>query len=58
MPCGYGGLLYGLLNLKGIMITLGVIAALYYGWPLIEKILLILPIPDPKSIKDKIIGMV
>lgn len=27
-------------------------AALYYGWPLVEAIILILPIPDPKGSVD------
>ena len=26
-----------------------IIGALYYGWPIIEAIILILPIPDPKN---------
>ena len=26
---------------------------LYYGWPVIEAILIMLPIPDPKDIKEK-----
>lgn len=28
------------------------IAAMYYGWPIIEAIILILPIPDPKGSVD------
>lgn len=28
------------------------LAAMYYGWPLIEAIILILPIPDPKGSVD------
>ena len=31
---------------------------LYFGWPIIEAILIMLPIPDPKDIKDKIKGLV
>jgi hypothetical protein len=27
-------------------------AIVYYGWPIIEAILVILPIPDPKDIKS------
>jgi len=30
------------------------VAAMYYGWPLIEAIILILPIPDPKGSVDAI----
>lgn len=28
-------------------------AVLYYGWPVIEAILIMLPIPDPKVVKEK-----
>jgi hypothetical protein len=31
---------------------------LYFGWPIIEAILIMLPIPDPKDIKEKIKGLV
>ena len=32
----------------------GIIFALcYYGWPVIEAVLLLLPIPDPRDIKEK-----
>lgn len=35
----------------------GVIAALcYYGWPVIEAVLLLLPVPDPSDMKDKVKG--
>jgi hypothetical protein len=35
------------------MFMLCVIGALcYYGWPVIEAVLLLLPIPDPKDMKD------
>lgn len=30
-------------------------AVIYYGWPVIEAILIMLPIPDPKMLKDRII---
>lgn len=35
------------------LIILG-IACLYYGWPIIEAILLVLPIPDPKDSINKV----
>jgi len=28
-------------------------AVCYYGWPIIEAVLLLLPIPDPSDLKDK-----
>jgi len=30
------------------------IGALYYGWPIIEALILVLPIPDPKESLEKI----
>lgn len=30
--------------------------ALYFGWPIIEAVLIILPIPDPKDISEKVKG--
>jgi len=29
------------------------IGALYYGWPIIEALILVLPIPDPKDSLEK-----
>lgn len=34
---------------KSIILVAIVAAALYYGWPIIEAIILVLPIPDPKN---------
>lgn len=31
-------------------------AVLYYGWPIIEAILITLPIPDPKTAKETLMG--
>jgi hypothetical protein len=31
--------------------------ALYYGWPIIEAIVILLPIPDPKEIFSKVKGI-
>jgi hypothetical protein len=30
------------------------LAALYFGWNYVEAILILLPIPDPKDIKEKV----
>lgn len=37
--------------------TLICCGVLYYGWPVIEAILILLPIPDPKDIKAKIVEL-
>lgn len=31
-----------------------VVATLYYGWPIIEAVILVLPIPDPKDQIEKV----
>ena len=42
-----------LLNLKSI-VTLAIIGAiLYYGWPIIEAFIIVLPIPDPKNVIEQ-----
>lgn len=35
-----------------------IMAILYFGWPMIEALLIALPIPDPKDVKDKLKGMI
>jgi len=34
-----------------------IFAIVYFGWPLFEAVLIALPIPDPKDIKDKVKGL-
>ena len=39
------------------LLTLAVVGlALYFGWPIIEAVLIILPIPDPKDVIEKVKG--
>jgi hypothetical protein len=53
--CSYSGLLLShTLKIKNLAIIVILIIALYYGYPLIEACLLILPIPDPKDVKENI----
>jgi hypothetical protein len=33
-------------------------AVLYFGWPIIEAILIVLPIPDPSEIKTYLLNAV
>ena len=36
------------------LFMMGVLGALcYYGWPVIEAVLLLLPIPDPRDMKEQ-----
>jgi len=45
--------LSGLFSVKGI-VTLAIVGGiLYYGWPIIEAIILVLPIPDPKGLIEQ-----
>lgn len=54
--CTARGWLGSWLSFRGIF-TLGLIGALlYYGWPVIEAVLLLLPIPDPSEMKDTVKG--
>lgn len=51
--CSTGGYLASFFTFRGFF-SIAVIGALcYYGWPIIEAILLLLPIPDPTEMKDK-----
>ena len=38
-----------LVNYKVTAVVIFLIGALYYGWPIIEALILVLPIPDPKE---------
>jgi len=44
-----GGFLSGLFQFKKIFLYAIIGAAVYYGWPIIEALFIILPIPDPTS---------
>lgn len=58
MTCGYTGLLFGIASWKNVILLLVVAAILYYGWPLVEAIIVKLPIPDPKDMKEKFSGVI
>lgn len=54
--CTAKGWIKSWFTFRGIFM-LGVIGAiLYYGWPIIEAVLLLLPIPDPSDLKEKVKG--
>ena len=48
-----GGKLRALFSFKGIFIIAVLSAVCYLGWPIIEAVLLLTPIPDPSDIKSK-----
>lgn len=41
-------------SFRNILIIAAISAICYYGWPMIEAVLLLLPIPDPSDAKEKI----
>lgn len=48
-PCNGFAVISNMLGGNAGLITIGLIAACYFGWPQIEPILVQLPIPDPKE---------
>ena len=44
----------GFVSFKGVLYFVILALALYFGWPLIEALILVLPIPDPKDIVEKV----
>ena len=57
-PCSHFVWLTTLLNFKTIVTVGIVVAVLYYGWPIIEALVLVLPIPDPKDLLDKVKALI
>lgn len=51
--CGRGGWLGSLFTFKGILFTAVLAAIFYYGWPVIEAVIILLPVPDPAELKEK-----
>jgi hypothetical protein len=52
--CTSFGWLGSLISFKTIATIALVCACFYYGWPIIEAIILVLPIPDPKDQIEKV----
>lgn len=48
-PCTSMAWVTSIFNQKTIFVSALLAGILYYGWPIIEAILLVLPIPDPKD---------
>lgn len=44
--------------MKNIFLFAVVGALLYYGWPVVEAIIIKLPIPDPKDMKERVQSIV
>lgn len=51
--CSAGGYLASFFTFRGFFMLAVIGALCYYGWPIIEAVLLLLPIPDPNEMKSK-----
>lgn len=51
--CSSSGRFLSVFSFRNILIISAIGAVCYYGWPMIEAILLLLPIPDPSDAKEK-----
>lgn len=52
--CSYSGWLMNIFSIKAVLYLMVVAAALYFGWNYVEAILIALPIPDPKDVKERV----
>ena len=53
-PTVYSCSASSILSLKVFMSLVIIGAILYFGWPMFEAVLIALPIPDPKDVKEKV----
>lgn len=51
--CSTGGYIASFFTFRGFFMLVVLGALCYYGWPIIEAVLLLLPIPDPTDMKNK-----
>ena len=51
--CSGAGRFFQIFSFRNLLIISGIAAIVYYGWPMIEAMLLLLPIPDPTEAKEK-----
>ena len=56
--CFKKGLFATLFSIKSIVMVAIFSAVLYFGWPIIEAVLIVLPIPDPKRIKELLLSKI
>lgn len=57
-PCTSFAWITSLISLRAAAVIAILGAACFYGWPIIEALILILPIPDPKESLEKIKSVV
>jgi len=51
--CSSRGYFASIFSLRGIFVLAVFAAVIYFGWPNIEAILLMMPLPDPKRVIEK-----
>ena len=52
--CSMSGKLVKYLSFSGILTLCIILAICYFGWPIIEGIIILLPLPDPKILKQQL----
>ena len=50
--CSTGGYIASFFTFRSFFMIVVLGALCYYGWPIIEAVLLLLPIPDPSDMKN------
>ena len=55
--CSYSRMILGIISLRSFVTLIILAAIFYYGWPIIEAVIIALPIPDPKEGIEKIKGI-
>ena len=47
------GMVSGLFSFKGLLVLAVLCLVLYFGWPVVEALIIFLPIPDPKDVAER-----
>lgn len=50
--CSTAGYIGSIFSVRGIFVIAVFAAVFYFGWPIIEAILITMPLPDPKNVKE------
>lgn len=53
-PTVYSCSAMGFISIHTIGYLIIFVAIIYFGWPLIEAVIIALPIPDPKDMKERV----
>lgn len=50
------GYVASLFSVRGMFVLAVFAAVIYFGWPIVEAILITLPLPDPKHVKEQLLN--